>query len=124
MIIELTPARRRALRASAHRLKPAVIVGDDGLSPGVLAEIDRTLEAHELIKVKIASGERENRETVLARICEALSAAPVQHIGRILVIFRERAAPEPEPPRPSTAESRRRKPVVRRALKRPPSRGR
>jgi RNA-binding protein len=129
MIVELTPARRRALRASAHRLKPCVIVGEAGLSPAVLAELDRSLNSHELIKVKLARGERDERDAMLAGICEALGAAPVQHIGRIVVIFRERPEAEPLAPEPVVARkrpapaTRRRMRSNPRGIKRPPSRG-
>ncbi|HEX6828774.1 MAG TPA: YhbY family RNA-binding protein [Burkholderiales bacterium] len=105
--IELTPARRRALRASAHPLHPTVIIGETGLTAPVLAEIERSLASHELIKIKVAGADREQRESLLAEICEALSAAPVQHIGRILVIYRERPEPEPEQPAPRAAKTRR-----------------
>jgi RNA-binding protein len=95
---QLTPAERRALRARAHRLHPTVIIGGAGLSASVLAEIDRSLKSHELVKVKVAGEGRERRESLLAEICQALSAAPVQHIGRILVVYREKPPPEPAPP--------------------------
>jgi putative YhbY family RNA-binding protein len=98
---ELTPQERTALRARAHKLDPVVMIGDKGLTESVLAEIGRALDAHELIKVKAASDEREQREAWLEQACEALGAAPVQHIGKILVLFREN--PElhrPAPKRP------------------------
>ena len=105
--IELTPAGRRALRARAHALRPTVIIGEAGLSAPVLAEIERSLKSHELIKVKVAGDDRGRRESLLAEICEALSASPVQHIGKILVIFREKPEPEPEQPAPRAAKARR-----------------
>src|SRR5512134_1803392 len=105
--IELTPARRRALRASAHPLHPTVIIGEAGLSAPVLAEIERSLTSHELIKIKVAGDGRERRESLLAEICETLSAAPVQHIGKILVIYREKPEPEPQQPAPRAARVRR-----------------
>jgi RNA-binding protein len=98
---ELTPQERTALRARAHKLTPVVMIGDKGLTEAVLAEIGRALDAHELIKVRAASDEREQRETWLRQTCEALGASPVQHIGKILVLFRE--SPElhrPAPKRP------------------------
>lgn len=87
---ELTPAQRRELRARAHHLNPVVSIAGNGLTPAVLAEIERSLQAHELIKVKVHGAEREAREALLANLCEALDAAPVQHIGTILVVWRER----------------------------------
>lgn len=125
-MVSLTPAQRRALRARAHALKPTVIVGEAGLTPAVLAELDRTLKSHELIKVKAATGEREARDAMLLEICGALNAAPVQHIGKILVIFREnpdRPPPGPQPRKPARPASRRRKPMALRPLRKPPSRG-
>ncbi|MBI3141153.1 MAG: YhbY family RNA-binding protein [Rhodocyclales bacterium] len=95
-MIELTPAQRRALRARAHSLHPVVSISQHGLSEAVQAEIDRSLKAHELIKVRVYGAERDDRESLLAEICDRLQAAPVQHIGNILVVFRENPA-EPKP---------------------------
>lgn len=109
---ELTPAERRDLRARAHHLNPVVTVAGNGLAPGVLAEIERALQAHELIKVKVQGAEREQREQWMQELCAALDAAPVQHIGSILVVWRRRrdedksAAPAGNKPlRASTAKS-------------------
>ena len=130
MPTSLSPARRTELRGEAHSLKPVVMIGDKGLTEVVLAEIDRALKAHELIKVKAATDDREARDAWLAKICEALQAHPVQQIGKVLVIYRENpepapAARKPEPAKPK-AEKRdpRRKPgrdpeVKRSRLKRP-----
>lgn len=85
----LTPAQRRALRAKAHALDPVVIIGEAGLSEAVAREIERALKSHELIKVKVLSDDRELRENMLRQICLNLNAAPVQHIGKILVVYRE-----------------------------------
>ncbi|MBL8472694.1 MAG: ribosome assembly RNA-binding protein YhbY [Rhodocyclaceae bacterium] len=91
---ELTPELRRELRARAHALSPVVSIASKGLSAAVLKEIDRSLQAHELIKVRIYGAERDDRERYLEEICTALSAQPVQHIGNILVLFRERPQPD------------------------------
>jgi len=88
----VTPAQRRELRAKAHHLHPVVFVGHHGLTAAVLHEIDVNLLAHELIKIRVFNEDREKREEMLKRICEALDAASVQHIGRLLVLWR--AAPE------------------------------
>jgi putative YhbY family RNA-binding protein len=85
---ELTPARRRELKARAHKLDAVVLVGGGGLSPGILAEIDRSLKAHELIKVRVNAG-RDERDAMLEEICAKTGAQPVQHIGKVLVVFRE-----------------------------------
>jgi RNA-binding protein len=90
----LSPARRQELKGHAHKLDPVVIVGESGLSPAVLAEIDRCLKAHELIKVRVNAG-RAERAAMLEEICANTGAQPVQHIGKILVLFREAPAAAP-----------------------------
>lgn len=89
----MRPVERKALKARAHRLEPVVQLGERGLTEAVLAEIDRALDAHELIKVRAASLERDAREAALAGICDRLGAQPVQHIGKVLVIYRAKPAP-------------------------------
>ncbi|TMG81968.1 MAG: ribosome assembly RNA-binding protein YhbY [Betaproteobacteria bacterium] len=95
----ITPARRRELRAKAHHLHPVVRVGQHGLTPAVIREIDVNLRAHELIKVRVFSEARDERRALLDRICAALDAAPVQQIGKLLVLWRPapESAPEREP---------------------------
>jgi putative YhbY family RNA-binding protein len=111
---ELTPAQRRALRARAHHLHTVVALSHNGLTDAVLAEIERTLKAHELIKVRIFGEDRDARNALLERICASLDAAPVQHIGNVLVIYRENPEPvsedrpAPHPGRPDPARHRRR----------------
>jgi putative YhbY family RNA-binding protein len=95
---ELTPAERQALKGRAHRLKPVVLVGEAGLTPTVAGEIERALTAHELIKIRVMGAERAAREALLGAVCAATGAAPVQHIGKVLVIFRERPPEETAPP--------------------------
>lgn len=89
-MIELTPAQRRELRAAAHHLNPVVTVAGNGLTPAVMGEIDRSLQAHELIKVKVQGTEREARDVLMQELCAQLEAAPVQHIGNILIVWRPR----------------------------------
>ena len=86
----LSPIERRALKAQAHVLDPVVMIGDQGLTPAVILEIERNLKAHELIKVRASTDDREARESWLHEICLALRAAPVQHIGKMLVIWRKK----------------------------------
>ena len=100
-MMKLTPKRRSELRAEAHKLSPIVIIGDKGLTDEVLAEIDRSLKAHELIKVRAATDEREARDAWLDAICERLQAHAVQQIGKVFVIYRE----NPEEPAPRRAEA-------------------
>jgi putative YhbY family RNA-binding protein len=91
---ELPPLERRSLRARAHSLHPVVMVGAAGLTPAVLKEIDLALRSHELIKIRMLGEDRTARERAIGSICELLEAAPVQTIGKILVVYRP--APEPE----------------------------
>ena len=89
----LSKDRIKELRALAHNLKPVVMLGGKGLSESVLAEIDRALEDHELIKVKVAAGDRDSRKAVVEEICNSSRAALIQEIGRVLVLFREAKKP-------------------------------
>ena len=102
----LSSKRRSELRAEAHKLTPVVIIGDKGLTDEVLAELDRSLKAHELIKVRAATGEREVRDTWLETICQRLGAHAVQQIGKVFVIYRENP-PEKLEKRPKPAPGRR-----------------
>ena len=78
-------------------MHPVVAIGQHGLTPAVLHEIDVNLLAHELIKIRVFGDERDEREALLARICTELDAAPVQHLGKILTIWRPAPPPELEP---------------------------
>lgn len=100
----LVPAQRRALRAKAHHLHPVVSIGHQGLTPAVLHELDVNLLAHELIKVRVFSDLRDERDAMLQRICQALDAIPVQHIGKLLVLWR------PGPDKPVVAAPRTKEP--------------
>jgi putative YhbY family RNA-binding protein len=86
--IQLTPSERKEKRADAHHLDPVVMIGGDGLTPAVVKEVDAALNAHGLIKVRVLSDERETREEALATLSERLNAAPIQHIGKLLVLWR------------------------------------
>lgn len=86
--IVLSIQERKALRAEAHHLNPVVIIGNEGLSAAVIKEVDHALSAHGLIKVRAGSDERAQRETWLLQLTEELSAAPIQHIGKLLIIWR------------------------------------
>jgi putative YhbY family RNA-binding protein len=99
--IFLTPAERKAHRAQAHHLDPVVMIGGDGLTPAVRRETDAALTAHGLIKIRVLAGEREAREALLQQLAEDLNAAPVQHIGRLLVLWR------PQPPKEKTTDEAR-----------------
>ena len=86
--LELTSARRRALRAQAHHLPALAHIGSNGLSDAAVAEIDALLAAHALVKVRVLEAEREERAEMGEELAERLNAAFVQHIGRLLVLWR------------------------------------
>ncbi|PZQ66007.1 MAG: ribosome assembly RNA-binding protein YhbY [Variovorax paradoxus] len=86
--IKLTPAQRKAHRADAHHLDPIVMVGGDGLTPAVKKEADAALKAHGLIKIRVFSDDRLARDAMLAELADELDAAPIQHIGKLLVLWR------------------------------------
>ena len=110
-MLEITAAQRRSLRSRAHSLNPVVSISQNGLTETVLKEIGVCLNSHELIKIRVYNDEREIRDQYLSSICEQLGAAPVQHIGKLLVIWRP--APEekskPAPSRRARVESARSK---------------
>lgn len=85
---ELSVEQRKYLKGLAHVLKPVVMIGAQGLSEAVTQETDRALSAHELIKVRVLGDDRVAREAWFAALCEATDAAPVQHIGKLLVLYR------------------------------------
>lgn len=85
----LSASARRALRAAAHHLRPVATVGRAGLTTAVIAEIDRALRAHKLIKVRITDHDRTEREQFLAELCRQLGCEPVQHLGKLLVLWRD-----------------------------------
>jgi RNA-binding protein len=91
-MLSLTVAERLALKGRAHELHPTVMIGNAGLTEAVLKEIAHTLKTHELIKIRVMDDDRALRETLLETICKQLDAAPVQHIGKILVVYK----PNPE----------------------------
>ena len=94
--LELTPPERRALKAEAHTLSPVAAIGKAGITESLLKEVDLCLRSHQLIKVRAASDDRQERELWLAQLAERLDCAPVQSIGRILILWR---------PRPEQAEA-------------------
>ena len=110
--IQLTPSERKEKRADAHHLHPVVLVGGEGLTPAVVKETDAALNAHGLIKVRVFSDDRETRETMFAALADKLSAAPIQHIGKLLVLWR----PMPEKTK-AEREDRMRGPKVVKVLK-------
>jgi putative YhbY family RNA-binding protein len=90
--IELTPTERKAHRADAHHLDPVVMIGGDGLTPAVQKEADAALAAHGLIKIRVLEGDRAVRDAMYQQLADALNAAPIQHIGKLLVLWRPKPA--------------------------------
>ncbi|MEI8009831.1 MAG: YhbY family RNA-binding protein [Candidatus Nitrotoga sp.] len=87
-LLTLTALQRQNLKARAHPLKPTVTIGTAGLTSSVLTEISCALKSHEIIKIKAAVNDRKIRTAMLENICVQLNAAAVQHIGKILVVYR------------------------------------
>ena len=96
-MLNLSSNERRALRARAHSLHPVVSISQNGLSESVVKEINASLASHGLIKIRVYHDDREVREHFFSTICEQLDAAPVQHIGKLLVIWR----PQPDKASPA-----------------------
>jgi len=92
--MSLTQTQIRYLKALAHHRKPVVTVGNAGLSPAVLREIQIALMAHELLKIKLPAVERDDRQSLFAQICHDADAEPVQHIGRMAIIYRRAEKPK------------------------------
>lgn len=86
--IQLTPAQRKEHRSEAHHLDPVVMVGGDGLTANVKKEVDAALNAHGLIKVRVFNDDRSAREAMFQTLADELNAAPIQHIGKLLVLWR------------------------------------
>ncbi|HQR50253.1 MAG TPA: ribosome assembly RNA-binding protein YhbY [Methylophilaceae bacterium] len=91
---QLNSKQTSHLRALSHNLNPVVMVGNNGLTEQVLREIEVSLNAHELIKIKVFGDDRELRKALLETICEKTGAAPIHHIGKQLVIYRPADKPK------------------------------
>jgi RNA-binding protein len=87
----LTSSERKALKAKAHKLEPVVQIGAKGLTEEVIAEVDRALRAHELIKVRAGSLDRDARDDAFGAICERTGAQEVQQVGKVCILFRKRS---------------------------------
>ena len=92
----LTPDRIKQFRTLGHALKPIVTVAGNGLSENVLAELERALSDHELVKVKLAILERDTRKSVVEDMCKRCNAKLIQEIGKVALIFREAEQPDPK----------------------------
>lgn len=93
--LSLTTRNRKLFRAIGHQLKPVVTVAGNGLTDAVMAEIQRALADHELIKVKVIAEDRKERDEVIGRVCDKLGAAIVQRVGNIVLLFKLAKNPNP-----------------------------
>jgi RNA-binding protein len=100
--IQLTVAERKVHRAEAHHLDPVVMIGNDGLTPAVRKEADLALKAHGLIKIRVLGDDRQAREALYQQLADELGAAPIQHIGKLFVLWR------PKPPKEKVVDEDRR----------------
>jgi len=105
--IQLSVAERKVHRAEAHHLDPVVMIGNDGLTEAVRKETDAALKAHGLIKIRVLGDDRAAREAMYLQLADELGAAPIQHIGKLLVLWR------PIPPKEKTERDEDRKPGPR-----------
>ena len=92
----LDPELKKRLRGIGHALHPVVTVAGNGLSEGVLTELERALHDHELVKVKLAVPDREERKQLRAQMCALLKAQLVQEIGKVVLVYRRNPEPNPK----------------------------
>jgi putative YhbY family RNA-binding protein len=95
--LQLSSAERKDKRAEAHHLEPVVMIGNAGATPAVVREVDAALRAHGLVKVRVAIDDRAAREATFLVLADELGAAPIQHIGKLVVLWR------PIPPKEKVA---------------------
>jgi putative YhbY family RNA-binding protein len=95
--LQLTIAQRKEHRAQAHHLSPVVMIGNEGLTAAVKKETDAALNAHGLIKIRVFGDDRAQREAMFQELADQLNAAPIQHIGKLLVLWRPQLAKERTP---------------------------
>ena len=94
--MDLNEHQKKFLRGLGHQLKPLIIVGDAGLSDSLLAEFESTLAHHELIKVRVRTGDRDARDEIIERLCAKSSAQLIQRIGNVALLFRQNLKKKPE----------------------------
>ena len=92
----LAQDQKKRFRQIGHHLKPVVMIADKGLTENVLSELERALEDHELIKVKLAVLDREDKHALIEAICEESGAEVVQAIGKVALIYRAAKKPSPK----------------------------
>lgn len=88
--MSLSAAAKKNLKSKAHHLEPVVLIGQKGITPGLLQEIDLALEHHELMKIRVQQGDKEQREAFALEIAETLGAEYIHHVGRVLIFYREK----------------------------------
>ena len=94
--MSLTQEQKKQFKATGHHLKPIVTVAEQGLSEGVMAELDRALNDHELIKIQLRLAERDDRAAILTELCQQSSAVLVQTIGKMALIYRKNPNANPK----------------------------
>jgi|SRR5690554_2855581 len=94
--MSLTQEQKKNFKAIGHHLKPVVTIAEQGLSEGVMAELDRALNDHELIKIQLRLAEREDRAAILTELCQQSSATLVQSIGKMALVYRKNPKANPK----------------------------
>lgn len=94
--MQLDASQKKRFRSIGHKLKPVIIIGDKGLSESVLLELQRALQDHELIKVKINAGSPAQRHDIAEQVCQQCTAVLVQSIGKMALIYRPADKPNPK----------------------------
>ena len=89
----LNNEQKKRYRSIGHDLNPVVTVADNGLSKGVIAEVNRALDDHELIKIKFSANDRDSRSQLIDRLCQSVNAIKVQQIGKVALLLREAKRP-------------------------------
>ena len=91
--MSLTQEQKKQFKSIGHHLKPIVTIADNGLTEGVLAELDRALNDHELIKIQLRLAERDARTAIIAELCQKSSSLLVQSICKVALIYRKNPQP-------------------------------
>jgi len=85
--MNMTKPQLKTLKTLSHNLKPVVTVGQNGITENVMSEIESALDYHELVKIKLATGDRDDREEMIQLICQQTGAEKIQSIGKVLTLF-------------------------------------
>lgn len=94
--MSLTQEQKKQFKATGHHLKPIVTIAEQGLSEGVMAELDRALNDHELIKIQLRLADRDDRAAILTELCQQSSAVLVQTIGKVALVYRKNPNANPK----------------------------